>query len=108
MCVLTIDDLLHVFTRLRYPDGTQVLHELIQNADDAGATRVRIVLDENNYGERRLFSSAMREFQGPALYCFNDAEFRPEDFVNLATIGQGKKLEEVGKTGRFGLGFNSV
>ena len=50
----------------------------------------------------------MKGFQGPALAFYNDAEFRPDDFDNLATIGQGNKLGQVGKTGRFGLGFNSV
>ena len=32
-----------------YPDGSPVFSELIQNADDAGATVVRFLLDENTY-----------------------------------------------------------
>ena len=91
-----------------YPDGTQIFHELMQNADDAGATRVRIVLDTTSYGTRSLFSKDMKEFQGPAILFYNDAEFKTQDFKNLASIGQGAKLHEISKTGRFGLGFNSV
>lgn len=32
-----------------YPDGNPIFSELIQNADDAGATVVRIMVDENTY-----------------------------------------------------------
>jgi sacsin len=39
---------------------------------------------------------------------FNDAEFSDSDFLNLARIGQGSKLQRASTTGRFGLGFNSV
>ena len=33
-----------------------------------------------------------------------NATFSAQDFKNLASIGQGSKLEKLGKTGRFGLG----
>ena len=42
-------------TRLRhiisdYADGPGILMELVQNADDAGATQVAFLLDEESYG----------------------------------------------------------
>jgi len=46
--------------------------------------------------------------QGPAVYFHNNAVFSPHDFRNLCKIGQGSKLDHLGKTGKFGLGFNAV
>ena len=91
-----------------YPEGTQVLAELLQNADDAGATEFSLLLNKKSYGQKSLLSSNMSAMQGPSLYCYNDAVFQPHDFENLARIGQGSKLDKLQTTGRFGLGFNSV
>ncbi|OAY69871.1 Sacsin [Ananas comosus] len=63
---------------VNYPEGTTVLKELIQNADDAGATR------------------------GPALVAYNDAGFTDDDFVSISRIGDSKKQSQAWKTGRFG------
>ncbi|EQC38856.1 hypothetical protein SDRG_03814 [Saprolegnia diclina VS20] len=92
----------------QYPEGTSVLHELVQNADDAGATRVSVCLNLATYATSSLLSAPMAAWQGPALYCYNNAAFQERDFMNLARIGQGSKLHRVSTTGRFGLGFNSV
>ncbi len=91
-----------------YPEGTQVLAEFLQNADDAGASEFCLMLNRRSYGERSLLSTALGELQGPALYCYNNAVFRPHDFENLARLGQGSKLSKLTTTGRFGLGFNSA
>ncbi|OQS05175.1 hypothetical protein THRCLA_02648, partial [Thraustotheca clavata] len=92
----------------QYPEGTSVIHELIQNADDAGATRFNVCLNLATYESSSLLSANMGTWQGPALYCYNDATFNDADFANLAKIGQGHKLNRISTTGRFGLGFNSV
>ncbi|KAG3135578.1 hypothetical protein PI126_g18191 [Phytophthora idaei] len=92
----------------QYPDGPNIISELIQNADDAGATRVAVLYNSGTYGTSSLLSPAMAKWQGPALYCYNDAEFSDGDFINLARIGQASKLQRAATTGRFGLGFNSV
>ncbi|TDH74225.1 hypothetical protein CCR75_001452 [Bremia lactucae] len=92
----------------QYPDGPNIINELIQNADDAGATRVSILYNSCMYGTSSLLSPAMAKWQGPALYCYNDAEFSDGDFISLASIGQASKLQRAATTGRFGLGFNSV
>ena len=91
-----------------YPEGTQQLSELIQNADDAKASVVKFVISLKQHGTSSLLGQKMSEWQGGALYCFNDATFSARDFQNLSKIGQASKLEKLVTTGRFGLGFNSV
>lgn len=46
--------------------------------------------------------------QGPSLLVHNDAVFTEKDFASIRRIGDSLKRAEVGKTGRYGLGFNSV
>ena len=91
-----------------YPDGNPIFSELIQNADDAGASIVRIAIDENSYPTESLMSPTVAAMQGPSVLFYNDATFSESDFRSLARIGQGTKLENLSTTGRFGLGFNSV
>ncbi|XP_043716705.1 sacsin isoform X2 [Telopea speciosissima] len=91
-----------------YPEGTTVLKELIQNADDAGATKVCLCLDQRVHGVDSLLSDKLAEWQGPALLAFNDAEFTEDDFISISRIGGSKKQGQAWKTGRFGVGFNSV
>ncbi|KAJ4822812.1 hypothetical protein Tsubulata_015814 [Turnera subulata] len=93
---------------LNYPEGTTVLKELIQNADDAGATTVRLCLDRRLHGSSSLLSPSLSQWQGPALLAYNDAVFTEEDFVSISRIGGSAKHGQAWKTGRFGVGFNSV
>nr|XP_033818277.1 sacsin-like [Geotrypetes seraphini] len=92
----------------KYPDGGQILKELIQNADDAGAREVIFLHDERDYGTESLFSEDLQSFQGPALLAYNDALFSPEDWVGIQSTGNSVKLKDPNTVGRFGLGFNSV
>ena len=84
--------------------------EMIQNAEDAGATKVHFMLDlrENSEARSSLFDKGMGDCQGPALWVFNDASFTPEDFQNITKLGGATKELDTSKIGRFGLGFNSV
>ena len=50
----------------------------------------------------------MRQWQGPSLLCYNDAQFTPQDFRNICSIGSNSKLASAEAIGRFGLGFNAV
>ncbi|KAI3443790.1 hypothetical protein Pfo_000455 [Paulownia fortunei] len=100
-------------TRLRhilemYADGPAVLFELVQNAEDAGASNVIFLLDKSHYGTSSLLSPEMGDWQGPALYCFNDSVFSSQDLYAISRIGQESKLEKPFAIGRFGLGFNCV
>ncbi|EFJ44918.1 hypothetical protein VOLCADRAFT_118510 [Volvox carteri f. nagariensis] len=92
---------------LNYPEGTSILKELVQNADDARATCIKFCLDCRQHGTRSLLSPAMAPFQGPALLAFNDGVFSDRDLESISRIGDSKKKDEEGKTGRFGVGFNS-
>lgn len=44
--------------------------ELIQNAEDAGATEVRFLYDETQYGTESLWSKDMAQYQGKYLFLF--------------------------------------
>jgi hypothetical protein len=41
----------------------QILKELLQNADDAGAGSVKIVFDPNGYGSEKLLHKKLAKFQ---------------------------------------------
>lgn len=86
-----------------------MLNELLQNADDAGSKYFRVCLDKrtNAFGTSSLLGPSMAEFQGPALYQYDDASFKPEDFESIQKVGDGLKRGDPTKTGQFGLGFNS-
>ncbi|CDQ81727.1 unnamed protein product [Oncorhynchus mykiss] len=93
----------------RYPDGGQILKELIQNADDAGASKVVFLHDERYYDRQSLKTEGLGKYQaGPALYAFNNAEFTAEDWQGIQTTGRSVKRNDPNKVGRFGIGFNSV
>lgn len=93
-----------------YTDGLSVPKELIQNADDAGATEVRFLYDERTNGDSlsHLIDEGMKECQGPALWSYNNAVFTDKDFENVVKLNAATKEDDTGKIGRFGLGFNSV
>jgi sacsin len=85
-----------------------ILMEMLQNADDAGATELKLLLDSTFYPTDSTLGPGMANWQGPALLAFNDAKFSPEDYRNISRIGQDSKLSRPGAIGRFGLGFNIV
>ncbi|XP_038718957.1 sacsin isoform X2 [Tripterygium wilfordii] len=91
-----------------YADGPGILFELVQNAEDAGASEVIFLLDKTQYGTSSVLSPEMADWQGPALYCFNDSVFSSQDLYAISRIGQESKLEKPFAIGRFGLGFNCV
>ena len=93
-----------------YVDGFSVAKELLQNADDAGATEICFLYDErqNKNLRKDLLCKEMSEFQGPALWAYNNATFTEEDLVNITKLNGGTKAYDTTKIGKFGLGFCSV
>ena len=102
-----------VTTRLKnilneYKEGVGVFRELVQNADDAGATEVQFVVDWRNHPTEKLLALGMVDCQGPALLVYNNAVFTDDDFTNISKLAGATKKEDLEKIGRFGLGFSSV
>eukprot|EP00736_Rhodelphis_marinus_P000378 Rmarinus@m.27629 len=91
-----------------YPDTAALIKELIQNADDAKATEICICLDHRTHGANKLAFPDTNIFQGPALLVYNDAVFTDDDFEGIRNVGDSQKVNKPHKTGRFGIGFNSV
>ena len=90
-----------------YPPNT-CLRELLQNADDAGATEIEYILDTNTYVAEPLLHEALAEYQGPALLARNNSVFTDEDLASLSAVGDSRKRHDAESTGKFGQGFNSV
>ena len=91
-----------------YPAEMQILYELLQNADDAGASEVKFILDERSHPNERIFGDSWKPLQGPALIVFNDAPFTEADLAGIQNLGEGSKADDAQKTGQYGIGFNVV
>ncbi|MEG4306272.1 sacsin N-terminal ATP-binding-like domain-containing protein [Microcoleus sp. D3_18a_C4] len=91
-----------------YPEGVGIIKELIQNADDAKATRVEITLDWRNHPVKQLPDDRMVQLMGPAMLVYNDRVFADKDFESIRSLGQSEKARDLQKTGRFGVGFNAI
>lgn len=90
-----------------YPRSIGIIKEILQNADDAGASWLRVLWDDRDAtaqaGEPRL-----ARLLGRALLFASDQRFTDADLRAIRRIGESSKSELGPKTGRFGLGFNTV
>jgi len=75
-----------------YPDRAHFIYELLQNAEDTRATSVSFIL----FKDRLIF-----EHNGTR-------GFNQRDVEAITNIGEGTKVNEVDKIGRFGIGFKAV
>lgn len=75
----------------KYADPTHFIFELLQNAEDAGATQASFHLE----------SEAI-------VFEHNGRTFDRDDIEGITGIGNTTKLEEANKIGCFGIGFKSV
>ena len=81
---------------------------MIQNADDAGATKVTFYLDCRQHDTTSLVKPELTSYQGPALISSNDAIFSDQDWENIQNLQQSVNAGDPFKVGCFGIGFNSV
>ncbi len=74
-----------------YTDKSHFVYELLQNAEDAGATKIKF----EQYADR--------------LVVLHDGHpFSEEDLDDLCNIGTSHKPNDLNKIGKFGVGFKSV
>jgi len=75
-----------------YSDPSHFIYELLQNADDAGASEIMF----------RLTSQALSIIHnGKKLFDYNDVD-------SITTVGSSTKKDDVNSIGTFGAGFKSV
>ena len=91
-----------------YKDNIDVLKELIQNAEDAGASEVKFLIDWRQHPTENLLTNGMEQWQGPALWAHNNSVFTNEDFDSICEVAGATKMDDPSKIGRFGLGFCTV
>ena len=91
-----------------YPRDITFLKELIQNADDAGATKLFVILDKRYHSDDKVISDEWKDLQGPALLFWNNSTFSEEDLIGIQRIGLGSKRDDADKIGQYGIGFNVV
>src|SRR5262249_7648826 len=91
-----------------YPEGIGIIKEIAQNADDAGARVLEVIIDRRQHSAKRLPAPQMAALQGSALIFFNDALFTDEDFKAIQRLYSSGKIRRADKTGPYGKGFNTV
>ena len=91
-----------------YPFDETVLKELLQNADDAKATKMYVILDRRTHGKSSVISEEWQKLQGPALLVWNDSVFTEKDLEGIQQLGLGSKRCEAETIGQYGIGFNVV
>ena len=86
----------------RYHEGFPIIKELLQNADDAEASRLHI-------GWFPGFPDNVHPLLiGPTLFVVNDGEFKSKDQDGIRRIGISAKASDRAAIGKFGLGLKSV
>ena len=93
---------------IEYESDVDVFKELTQNADDAKASQLKFLFDYSEHGVDSLVHEEMRHWQGPAIYCYNNATFSDADFKNITKLASRSKMADQSTIGAFGTGFNAV
>jgi hypothetical protein len=91
----------------KYSEPAHFILELLQNADDVGATNVWIKL----LHDRLIF-----KHNGIIRFTLSDVDYEYEDTISgklghinsITSIGNSNKEEEENKIGKFGIGFKSI
>lgn len=88
--------------RDRYHNGFPVIKELVQNADDAKASRFVFGIHSGFPNCKHLL------LQSAGLWCFNNGAFKPSDKKAIRSFAENAKAGEDSTIGKFGLGMKSV
>ena len=91
-----------------YPFDMTILKELLQNADDAKASKMHVILDMRKHSSEHLLSDTWKDLQGPALLVWNDSVFSDSDLKGIQRLGLGSKRSDSETIGQYGIGFNAV
>ena len=91
-----------------YPFDMTILKELLQNADDAKATKMHVILDMRKHTQDHIISEEWADLQGPALLVWNDSVFTEKDLEGIQSLGLGSKRSDSETIGQYGIGFNAV
>ena len=96
--------------RDRYHDGFPILKELLQNADDAGASQAGHAATQCTFAlcEHGLPGAQHALLCGPGLAVINDGGFTAEDANSLTSLGLSNKAGQSAAAGKFGLGLKSI
>ena len=91
-----------------YPRDVTFLKEMLQNADDAGATKLFVILDKRYHSKEKVTTEEWKQLQGPAILIWNNSTFSKNDLIGIQRIGLGSKRDDADKIGQYGIGFNVV
>jgi len=91
-----------------YPAGIGIVKEFLQNADDAGASWIKVTFDRRDFASSAEVPEKLRPLLGPSLLIESDQRFRDQDLDAIRRIGEGAKINDVARTGQFGKGFNTA
>jgi len=80
-----------ILADMLYSDRTHFIYELLQNAEDAGANWIAFAL-----------------FHDRLEVSHNGRPFNEDDVRAICSIGEGTKVDDMTKVGKFGIGFKSV
>ncbi|KAJ7766768.1 hypothetical protein B0H16DRAFT_372468 [Mycena metata] len=90
-----------------YPLGNGILRELLQNSDDASATKQTFILDMRTHPSRSVVDQDLVDCQGPALLAVNDTLFSESDWKAISTLHSSSKTTDETKIGKFGIGVRA-
>ncbi len=83
-----------------------IIREIVQNADDAGASELAFFVLEEGISSAHPDTHPL--LKNSALLIFNNAPLKKEDTEGITLIIKGTKQEDSTKIGRFGLGLKSL
>jgi sacsin len=83
----------------------QFLPEFLANAEDAGASRFEVILNDPSPTRGPFLSYALEKlYVGPSVMVCNDSEFTEKDFDGICRTHIGGKVDQTDSIGQFGLG----